>query len=89
MQRNGEAFEAWETWYWGLIPLAVMLIGTVGVWWFFWRHSVDIMADPVSADGKKEGAPQEDTAKHEDSAKKEEEEVVTDAPKGEDKEVEA
>lgn len=74
MEKNGVAFEPWETWYWGLIPLGVMLIGTVAVWWFFWRTSLDITADPVVS-GKVDETPAEETAKHEDSAKKEEEEA--------------
>ena len=40
--------EEWEFWYWGLIPLAVMLIGTYLVYFFFWREMADITAD-VSA----------------------------------------
>lgn len=35
----------WATWYYGLIPLALMLIGTFGVYWFFWREMADITAD--------------------------------------------
>jgi hypothetical protein len=88
MQKDNVAFEPWETWYWGLIPLGIMLIGTVLVWYFFWRTSIDITADPTSPASKmEEGAPQEDTAKHDDSAKKEEEEAA--APNVEEQEVEA
>ena len=39
------AFETWDTWYYGLIPLAVMLIGTFFVWYYFWREMADITAD--------------------------------------------
>mgnify|MGYP005849030429 CR=1 FL=1 len=35
----------WETWYYGLIPLALMFLGTVMVYWFFWRDMHDITAD--------------------------------------------
>ena len=35
----------WETWYYGIIPLALMLIGTFFVYWFFWRDIADITAD--------------------------------------------
>lgn len=28
----------WELAYWGLVPLAAMLIGTFVVYWFFWRN---------------------------------------------------
>jgi inorganic pyrophosphatase len=40
--------EDWQVWYYGLIPLAVMVIGTVGVYYFFWREVADVTADPVS-----------------------------------------
>jgi len=40
----------WATWYYGLIPLAIMLVGTVLVWWFFWRDMADITADIITAD---------------------------------------
>jgi len=40
----------WATWYYGLIPLAIMLVGTVLVWWFFWRDIADITADIITAD---------------------------------------
>jgi hypothetical protein len=32
-------------WYYGFIPLAVMLIGTYLVYHFFWRHGIDITQD--------------------------------------------
>jgi K(+)-stimulated pyrophosphate-energized sodium pump len=62
-----EGFDTWETAQWGIIPLAVMLAGTVAVWWFFWREEHDITAD---VSGNK--APDE-TAKKQDSAMNEEE----------------
>jgi hypothetical protein len=30
--------EDWETWYFGVIPLTLMAIGTYLVYHFFWRH---------------------------------------------------
>jgi hypothetical protein len=30
--------EEWDTWYFGMIPIALMLIGTFLVYYFFWRH---------------------------------------------------
>ena len=39
----------WEVWYYGLIPLALMIIGTFAVYWFFWREGVDITAEIVAA----------------------------------------
>lgn len=35
----------WDYWYYGLIPLGVMLIGTYLVYFFFWRDIADITAD--------------------------------------------
>jgi K(+)-stimulated pyrophosphate-energized sodium pump len=35
----------WATWYYGLIPLAIMVIGTFMVYWFYWREIADITAD--------------------------------------------
>jgi hypothetical protein len=32
--------EVWQTWYFGLIPIGFMLIGTYLVYYFFWRHSL-------------------------------------------------
>jgi K(+)-stimulated pyrophosphate-energized sodium pump len=57
----------WEVWYYGLIPLAVMLIGTYLVYYFFWREIADITADVSS---KKAGAeakeePKDEPAKEE------------------------
>jgi K(+)-stimulated pyrophosphate-energized sodium pump len=35
----------WEFWYYGLIPLAVMIIGTFLVYHYYWREIPDITAD--------------------------------------------
>lgn len=35
----------WEQWYWGLIPIGLMLLGTFLVYWFYWRNGIDITAD--------------------------------------------
>jgi hypothetical protein len=48
--------EDWQVWYYGLIPLAVMLIGTYAVYHFFWREVADITADPVSKKKAEDGA---------------------------------
>jgi K(+)-stimulated pyrophosphate-energized sodium pump len=44
----------WEVWYYGLIPLAVILVGTYAVYHFFWREVADITADP-STKAKEDG----------------------------------
>ena len=36
---------SWELWYFGLIPIAIMLLGTYCVYYFFWREVADITAD--------------------------------------------
>jgi K(+)-stimulated pyrophosphate-energized sodium pump len=46
MQGNAE----WETWYYGLIPLFVMIIGTIVVYYAFWHEGQDITAGVVSSD---------------------------------------
>lgn len=58
----------WETWYWGIIPLAVMVIGTYVVYLVFWRDVADITADPSSAGGakKEEAEPAAEPAKQDD-----------------------
>lgn len=33
----------WETALWGLIPLSVMVLGTVLVWFFFWRDNKELL----------------------------------------------
>jgi hypothetical protein len=35
----------WEIWYYGLIPIGLMLFGTYCVYHFFWREAADISAD--------------------------------------------
>jgi Inorganic H+ pyrophosphatase len=34
--------QAWETWYYGIIPIGIMLFGTYFVYHFFWRNVADI-----------------------------------------------
>jgi len=48
-----EGVEDWENWYYGLIPIAITIIGSVYVYKMFWANTVDITA-PV--DGAKESA---------------------------------
>lgn len=62
----------WETWYWGLIPLAVMVLATFAVYYFFWRNGHDITA-AVGSDKQSPG----DTAKPH-----EEEDAGAEAPIG-------
>ena len=50
--------EEWDLWYWGLIPLAVMLIGTYFVYFFFWREMADITADVSANKGDAKAAPE-------------------------------
>lgn len=45
MQDDGVAFDEWENWYWGLIPLGVMVIGTIVVYHLYWKEVADITAD--------------------------------------------
>ncbi|CAJ1930931.1 unnamed protein product [Cylindrotheca closterium] len=42
---DGLAFAEWEHFYWGFIPLAVLIIGTVLVYHLFWKNVADIAAD--------------------------------------------
>jgi K(+)-stimulated pyrophosphate-energized sodium pump len=47
----------WEEAYWGVIPLAIMLIGTFVVYHYFWKNPIDITALPPAtkaASGVKE-----------------------------------
>jgi inorganic pyrophosphatase len=44
MENKGD----WEDWYYGLIPLGVMLVGTYVVYIAFWRDAADITADVSS-----------------------------------------
>jgi K(+)-stimulated pyrophosphate-energized sodium pump len=46
----------WEVWYYGLIPLFVILIGTYAVYHFFWREVADITADPSTKAKEDAGA---------------------------------
>ena len=46
----------WEQWYYGLIPLFVMLAGAYGVYHFFWKEVADITA-PMSGSKHVDGAP--------------------------------
>ena len=48
----------WEVWYWGLIPLGVMLIGTFVVYICFWRDLADITADVGDAAPTKDDDPE-------------------------------
>ena len=52
----------WEVWYYGLIPLALMVIGTLAVYWFFWRNGIDITAD-IAANVEGGKAVEEEAAK--------------------------
>ncbi|KAL3928884.1 MAG: hypothetical protein SGBAC_012454 [Bacillariaceae sp.] len=53
---DGLAFAEWDHFYWGFIPLAVMIIGTVLVYHYFWKNTVDITAE-VGGEKKEESAP--------------------------------
>lgn len=35
----------WQEWYYGLIPLAIMIIGTIVIYRLFWRDSLDLSMD--------------------------------------------
>jgi len=37
--------EDWQEWYYGLIPLAIMIIGTIVIYRLFWRDSLDLSMD--------------------------------------------
>jgi len=39
-----EGNDAWENWYFGMIPLGVMVLGTFMVYHFYWREIADITA---------------------------------------------
>jgi K(+)-stimulated pyrophosphate-energized sodium pump len=49
----------WATWYYGLIPLALMALGTVVVYWLYWHEVADITAD---IGGSSAGAKVDETA---------------------------
>jgi hypothetical protein len=44
-----EGDDDWDTWYYGVIPLAAMVLATMAVYHFFWRVKLDITAAPASA----------------------------------------
>lgn len=46
----------WEIWYYGLIPIGLMLFGTYCVYHFFWREMTDITAPVGDETGKDEEA---------------------------------
>ena len=46
-----EGDDDWDVWYYGLIPLGVLLIGTYLVYHAFWRETHDITASPSSRNG--------------------------------------
>jgi H(+)-translocating pyrophosphatase len=68
-----EGDDDWDVWYYGLIPLGVMLLGTVAVYHFFWREVLDVTAD-VGMKGKvdveAEPAQEEPKAKEDESDEK-------------------
>jgi hypothetical protein len=37
--------ESWGLWYYGLIPIGLMVFGTYCVYHFFWRDAADVSAD--------------------------------------------
>jgi len=49
----------WDNWYYGLIPLAVMVIGTYVVYHYFWKEGHDITAD-MSGNKEKDLGPEKD-----------------------------
>ena len=55
-----EGAQDWETWYYGVIPLVIMLVGTYLVYHYFWRDIPDITADVSSKIMDKEADPPED-----------------------------
>ncbi|CAB9508089.1 energized vacuolar membrane proton pump [Seminavis robusta] len=70
--------EDWATWYYGLIPLALMIIGTIAVYWLYWREIADITADfaasddvetPKKEDGAAAAAAEEEPVKEDEAAK--------------------
>lgn len=42
--------EDWDVWYYGLIPLGVMIVGTFLVYQMFWASTPDITAAPAVKD---------------------------------------
>lgn len=59
-----EGRETWSLWYFGLIPIVLMLFGTYCVYHFFWREVADFTADiggaAAAADEEKEVEVQKD-----------------------------
>lgn len=57
----------WDNWYYGLIPLAVMVIGTYVVYHFFWKEGTDITAEIATKDANdvEEGEKEEPKASEE------------------------
>lgn len=43
-----EGISEWEFWYYGLIPLGAMILGTYMVYHYYWREIPDITADVSS-----------------------------------------
>jgi len=63
MKKNeNEAYEEWENWYWGLIPLCILFIGTFAVYHLFWKNGVDITADVGGAMKEYDVVEKEETA---------------------------
>lgn len=50
----------WDVWYYGLIPLGAMFVGTVLVYYYFWSEVADITADVGGKTDKEEKAVVED-----------------------------
>jgi len=46
--------ETWDEWYWGLIPIALMLLGTFLVYHFYWKNGIDITAEVGNSGGDAE-----------------------------------
>jgi K(+)-stimulated pyrophosphate-energized sodium pump len=70
-----EGYDDWEVWYYGLIPLAVMLIGTYLVYYYFWREIADITADVSSKKVDEEAVAPKDTTENPAAEKEEVEEA--------------
>jgi Na+/H+-translocating membrane pyrophosphatase len=60
----------WFEWYWGVIPLAIMIVGTYVVYRLFWKHGIDITAD-VGGGAATEEKAAETTKKEEEGADEE------------------
>lgn len=58
----------WDVWYYGLIPLGVMIVGTFLVYHFFWREMHDITADVGGTDDEPEKPKTEDVEEGEQEA---------------------